>query len=607
MRTAFAVLIVGAALSTAAAQSQSITAQAAVRPEVCIIGEAIEFIVAVEVESRGDDLDLDLPQPTPPTSPDYEMTFSERRLGAESTQMSIINGRRSVTRSQTVNFIFALKPKKLGAIAIPSFVYEAKRVVQTLPETRFVVEKEAPGNRFATLEVKASTLTPYVNQPVTLSFSFKAQKPICSKAVVAMPWASNPNGFFGEALPALDRLGSGQLVEIRLNGEPYAFKIAGRAGDQALVFERTIYPVAPGRVEIAPTSIVAELATRTQRDFFGSLQATETAKAVLASEPLVFEVRDAPLAGRPGSFDGIIGDFTVDARYGKTEIKAGDGVTLSLVISGPGDLQSLRVPDLTGFDDFDIYPPDRSVKEDRGARALSVSWLLVPKTTAVKEMPKFEFSWFAPASASFKTVACGPSRLTISGSARNEGVFGGAVDPVTKDEIRTFTEDIRPIRLRPEGFAAAESVSLGVILATFLLPFSLIGGLAVLVDRRRRLRGDVVETRKKRASKEAAARLAEAHGLIDAGRDFYGKASKSLAGFIADKLGVPPASVSHVVVRDLLGQVGVDRTLVEEVATILADFDTKQFGAPPADPAERRSALAAVESAIRKLDKAIKR
>ena len=583
----------------------SLRAEAVVAPDSMVLGERGLYAVVVEVSGMNEAP----PTPEPPPGNGYRLRFLRSKKTGDSTRIEMIGGRRRRSVSSTYQFIWDVDAQQAGRFTIAAFDYEVGERKARVPAVSVDVTLEAAGNEFVELRIRVSPERPYVNQQMTVSVDVVSAKPFVSRSGEAeIPWAASPNGLFGLPRPAQKR--GEQRFAMNINGELDGlpiFRNPDVAGGEVLRLERTFYPLAPGRIVVPETRFSAEIATSVKTDIFRRRVVDKKAKVVLVGEEVAFEVRDAPLAGRPEGYQGVIGDFAVELNYGKTEIRAGDGVTLSLKLTGDGELQSVPLPNLVGFDDFDVYSPERSVSDAAsGKRQLEISWLLVPKRAEVEELPRFDFAWFSPTNERFETVSAGPESLKIMGERRDEGIFGGASTGRAASEIRTLAEGIRPLMQEQRGLRKrSEGVSLWLATLLLLAPMISFGLLVGSQRRRRRLAGDSSLLRKKRASRQAEQRLTEARALLDASGDFHGKLQKSLCSFIADKLSLPPASVSAATVDDYLAPVSIPEEERRRVVDCLRDLDARRYGGADADAERRREALTEVESIIHLLDRAI--
>ncbi|MCA9323427.1 MAG: BatD family protein, partial [Planctomycetes bacterium] len=345
-------------LSTISAQSRARITRVLAQfdPPTLVLEEVGRYVIQVHL-SANDPRDLvELDAPILPAVDGLTIEY-EDRVSQRGSSGITINGRHTGESYIITNFIFRVTPKKLGRLVIPAFNYVgAKGVEAQIPAADCSVDDEAPGNRFVSLIVSCDRPRPYVNQPVTMRFELLTEKPFISRgARFDVPWVSTPNGF---ASAPVEPIGRGAVtLTVALNGEMTQVPLSNhpriREG-QRVVIERTLYPLAPGKVELGRSTASLEMALRTRRRVF-DIEVLESTRATVTSEPLVIEVRDAPMAGRPKSFAGAIGDLVCQVRYGDPKIRAGDGVTLTLEVVGKGGLESLPLPELTEFADFDVY------------------------------------------------------------------------------------------------------------------------------------------------------------------------------------------------------------------------------------------------------------
>lgn len=64
-----------------------------------------------------------------------------------------------------------------------------------------------------------------------------------------------------------------------------------------------------------------------------------------------------PLPSKPADFSGGVGKFNISAQLSKKEVRAGDPVTLRVVIGGTGNLKLIKQPVVNFPKDFDKYDP----------------------------------------------------------------------------------------------------------------------------------------------------------------------------------------------------------------------------------------------------------
>src|SRR5262249_50602109 len=137
-------------------------------------------------------------------------------------------------------------------------------------------------------------------------------------------------------------------------------------------------------------------------DGFNRRDRTLTVKPVFAVGRAVhLTVKDAPAEGRPRSFGGGFGRFEIAAAVAPMRAHVGDPLTLTLSVTGDGNLEELAPPDLTALAEFvrsfKIYEATAETKG--GARTFTYS--LRPLAASVKEVPPVPFAWFDVAREKF--------------------------------------------------------------------------------------------------------------------------------------------------------------------------------------------------------------
>lgn len=609
MRTILAlILVAGGALTLPA---QDIRVQSVLGDNRVAIGDVVLYALDVRVVMPSD------AEVAPPSAAELPAVEGLTVLGSEvidrgtSQRMSIINGRRSVKIEYHWQVVYRLRAGDVGGYTMPAFAYRYLDRDHAVRALRFEVVKEAPGNQFVTLAVSASDVSPFANEAVTLRFVLTFTKPFDPNEVpeIEIPWATSAQGFSGEAPPPGWTKGRG--VRVRLNDETYDLLRETGRGEvvETLSFTRTIYPLAPGRLELGTASARLYVATRTRRGVFRT-EVVANEKAVLTSSPLVIDVRDAPKADRPASFSGIIGNFDGELELGETRVRAGNGVTLTLRLRGEGGLATVPPPVLRGLDEFDVYDPDRRIVGEEDEKMLEIGWLLVPKSGRTpKEIPKVDVSWFRPRDERFVTVSVGPAPLEITGEVEDSEIFGGVAAARSARRSLALGEGLRPMKSEPGAIVAdrRRGPSVVLIAAIALLPLLSLLATSFLVGRRRRAAGDVAGQRRSRASKEAKARLAEVQGLLEAERGFHNQLTRALQGFVGDKLDLPAGRITAATAADIVGQATGANDLGTRLAVFLGDLEAKEFGGAGGDRSVRRADLAAAEELIRDLDRELGR
>ncbi len=148
--------------------------------------------------------------------------------------------------------------------------------------------------------------------------------------------------------------------------------------------------------------------------FFGSYQEKEVK---IASPIFDMSVLSLPDQGKPENFSGAIGSFSLDVTARPREIALGDPITLVMTVSGKGNFDRVRAPQLTDSKGWKTYTPSSEFLKDGGSGSGKKVFeqALVAKDPTLKAVPVVEFSYFDPVAASYKTLSTKPIPLRIEG------------------------------------------------------------------------------------------------------------------------------------------------------------------------------------------------
>ena len=95
--------------------------------------------------------------------------------------------------------------------------------------------------------------------------------------------------------------------------------------------QHVLFPTVAGEVVIDPSRLTLP------GDFLGA------PGIEVASQPLTLDVQPLP-AGAPASFQGAVGQFTLESEVDKAEAKVGDAITQRVTISGAGNIEQVADP-----------------------------------------------------------------------------------------------------------------------------------------------------------------------------------------------------------------------------------------------------------------------
>jgi tetratricopeptide (TPR) repeat protein len=586
-----AVLVAGFAV---AVRAGDVTVRAQVDRDQVGVEDQISLEVVVEGQARGSE-----PPQLPPLE-DFEVYSS-----GTAQQVNWVNG----AVSATTTYSYVLAPKRAGKFTVGVItVHVAGKEYKTEPITITVTNgsggaagrsaapgagapdagRPAPdeeGNRDFFVVARVDKQHAYVNEQVLFTFYLYYATQI-----------SNPNysppdfqGFWVEKLKDSER----QSYKM-LNGRRY------------VVTELTtaLFPTSSGKLTIEPATLrLTQLPSQFGFSFFD-----RGVDRVLRTKPLSVDVVALPVAGKPASFDGAVGeDLELSAKLDRTEVEAGDPVTLSVRIEGVGNVKTFskpRLPDLPRFKVYDSTSKTDVQTNDRVSGSRTYEMVLVPKEEGELDLPPIQFAYFDTREARYRTLTTKPLHVTAVKSSHPATIAAGNL-PTPQQDIQILGNDIAHIHAEvPVEDTLTPLYQRGLFLGVLPLPLLAAMGVTVLRRRRDRLAADVALARSTRARKAAKQHLAAAARDLQAqqGVAFYAEVSRALRQYVGDKLNLSATGLTHDLLRLRLGEAGVAAETILQLVALLERCDAARFApGSMADP-QMREALETAESLLVALD-----
>ena len=318
--------------------------------------------------------------------------------------------------------------------------------------------------------------------------------------------------------------------------------------------------------------------------FNGGSGYTEVKKQIKA--PGV-EIQVDPLPTRPTGFSGGVGRFNVKAELDKTEVKANDPVTLKVTVSGTGNLQLIKQPEVKFPKDFDVYDPKVTNKTRLTTNGLEgnivYEFLAVPRHQGKFEIPALEYVYYDTQNSQYKTLTTDAFQLDV---LKGEGGESSVQNFTNQEDVQMLASDIRHIKLGNAILRGQDDHFFGstvywALMALLVLTFAT---LFVVFRQRAISNADVVKTRAGKANKVATRRLKKAARLMRENKpgEFYDEALRALWGYVGDKLNIPVEQLSHENISDRLGNRNVDASTVAQFIEAIDECEFERYA--PGDP-----------------------
>ena len=531
-------------------------------------------------------------QNTPPPElsslPDFRVVSA-----GTSSSTQYINTQRSVS----ITYNYRLTPMNTGTFVIgPARVRANGKTYSTQPITIAVQKpsnRETAGNRTAFVVTTLSSNKAYVGEQ--LVYTFRVFHRIDAKNLnLSLP--------FDKTRFHKEELGEPKSYNKIINGLQYHVQELSLA----------LFPLKKGQYEIPSSIIELDLIHSTQnrssRDpfsqFFG--RRTRAEHKVLRSQPLSIEVLPLP-DGAPEGFENIIGQFNISAELGKNDLEVGDTTTLTLTVSGKGNVRdiSFEEPALKGY--FKIYPdkPEfhQTIRNNEIMGEKVFKFALVPLEAGSRTLPKFSLPFFDPGKAQYRVAQTPPIPLNIKPSATKEklNLVQSRQQDAQAPEIEILGRDIFPIYTELDKFQNARSHSPAFLATRFGSPVLLFFISAFIIKRQRRMKHDVAFYRRRNAYKNATRRLKKMseHSDPSAPKEFGRELSEILREYIGNKLNLQGKAITAEEVEIRLKE--ADYESAEVTRKLLERCETLQFA--PTTRGSTKELLGESENLIKLLEK----
>jgi len=594
--TGSARLLLFAALLASAAWAQEADARLVGeldRPSIHV-GESVDYVVTLHnVESDAE--------------PDLSgFDAFDVEAGASSSQTQFINGR--VYRQRV--FHYRLTPKGKGALTVPPATLSVGgKVLRTEALTLLVLPPEEQNLVLLDLATEPTSVYPLQTFRVRLRIlvrrlpgQYRDLDPVeqIQSPALTVPWVDPPDGletgtFHDWLNPQLARNDRGFSINGLKVGDQSPFSFFDE--QRLAVFDLKGHPAGKGREDYFVYTL--ERAFTPQRagtyDFgsvvlkgrFGEEGAEGRVRGhdiYAVSARLLVTVKPVPEEGKPPSFTGGIGVFRVAAEIAPKRARVGDPMTLTLTLTGRGNLDDIGPPPLTGFEkDFRVYEPTAATKG--GERTFT--YALRPAHAGITAVPPVALSYFDFVNERYETIRTDPLPIEVEEASRlDEGSIEAARAPRAGIEsagggLFANVTDLAQVRddSAAPGPYAAYAGGLALLYGAFVL------GLGRWRSRREDQRG----ARRRNAAKRAAERLLS-EGVLQA-----------FGGLVADTLGLPEAGLTAHEVGKGLRELGVAEETAQRIDLLLQGSEQQRYGgAGAAGPHDAKGLLDEVLRALRR-------
>ena len=512
------------------------------------------------------------PLPQAPVIDGMILVGSERR-----SQQSFVQG----VLSAHFEFMFMYQPTRTGAINIDAINVILDNVVHvtnpiTVNVTGGVSTLQQPGasipqpsklagqDFFAEAEVDDQT--PYIGQQITYTLRFY------SANVFARPIYDAPD-FAGFWNPG------------KTSEQEGSANIAGRSY-RVTESDTILFPTLAGDLKIEPTNVSVR----------GGLLGTTVTD--YPTRQIDLKVRPLP-PNEPDAFTGAVGRYSIQAEIDTDTIQLGEPMTVTLTVSGEGNMETLPAPSwpsVTGWRAIDNDAPyQMSITDGKVQGVREFERVFIPNVPGSHVLPPIEYAYFDPHIEEYVTLSSESFRIEVLSDANS-----APIEPLSssEEEEEPAAADIRYIKPAPGSLGRPERpfTSNSLYWALWLTPLAGVFAVAAWQISSRRRRTSLEAGECSHASESVLARLA----AVGPGASSTDAASLALDSYLEARLGFNTGGLPSGEVADALKKHGVGPDTIELFVSLLNRLYEMRFA--PYELPDSENIAREVEEIVRRLD-----
>lgn len=534
---------------------------------------------------------------------------------SRSTSQSIVFNNGHQTSTSTVEYSYTYKTDSAGVYTIPAASISVNgKLFKTEPVKFEVFPSNRPsggntgqqqGGNFAPLKSGSaiskddvfirmipSKTTVYEQEPIECTIKlYTKYRQIQSFKAVSQP---NFDGCIIEELPVSPSLDN---VE-QYNGQTYS---------TAVLKKVVIFPQKSGKLKLNSGKYdITVMQYERLNSFFGP-QLYPVGEEEIHVNPGDLTINVTPLPPFSGDgFTGAVGDFTVQGKLSNDHLRTNEAATLTYTIKGTGNIKYLKEPSVELPAEFEQYTPkvetDAHLTGANTTGTMTVEYTFVPQAPGEFTIPGSEFTYFNPASRSYKTLPIPSFKISVARGAgttttvatEQMKINAGMTDIL---HIKTGVNDLK----KNHTLIVYSWVYWLVAALLFIVFFAAVIG---HIKHQHRL-SDVTGLRLAKAAKVAKRHLKKANQTLKTGNSelFYQDMLKAVWGYLSDKLGIAASQLNRGNVSASMTERGVPQELIDRIVNILDECEMAQYTPQSMSAEAKEQMLKETEATMEAIEK----
>ncbi|MFH0732312.1 MAG: BatD family protein [Candidatus Omnitrophota bacterium] len=386
-----------------------------------------------------------------------------------------------------------------------------------------------------------------------------------------------------------------------------------------LVFKSTIFPMKSGEFALGPAEVKCNLLTRKEKEALAASGAITDSgyeyvksPAGFSSSTVMISVLDFPDTDRPVGFSNAVGEFNFTAEPDSKQVKVGSVLTLTMKISGSGNLGMITAPAVTA-DGFKIYQPEVQVKNDIKV----FTQILIPEKSGTLNIDRINFSFFNPDEKTYRQVYQGPFQIKVFEAEEPLPAINAPTPQLIPGEVAAYSlkedlgKDIVYIKdnIGKLNRKTAHFYNNKLFYVIQALPFVIFMGIFLVHRHRTRLKQDEGYARYVKAFKHSKKNLSKAKGFLNpkTKEQFYSLIFTALQQYLGDKFYIPAGGITIKTIDEIAASGRLSENIIKLLKQCFSDCDRVRFVPLEFDKNEMVDIFKNVSLAIDSIEKSFKK
>ena len=561
-----------------------------------VVGEQFEIVYTVNAKARAF------------VSPDFKgLDVLAGPNTSSSSSIQFINGKMS--QSYTLTYSFVVMAQKEGTLEVGPATVTVDGKKYTSNTLRIKVIQGAAGqmqqtkagtvrnsgsqsatttagaknisNKDVFIQATVNNKSPYLGQQLVVTYRIYTRVPVSNLSIKKV---SSFKGFWSKDLLA-DNATLQQHNET-INGQQYVV---------ATIRKLALIPQQTGKLRLEPMALDCNVQLRVKQkrrsgydpfdDFFNDPffnQNVRNIKKTLVSNPVTIRVKPLPEKGKPDCFDGAVGNFSFKSAIDKANLSTNDALTLSIQLTGSGNIELIDAPKVTFPSDFETYDPKITSHINKTTSGVSgvkkFEYLAIPRNPGDFIIKPVSFCFFNPRDEKYHIFRSDTLHIHVK---KGKGGGGVVYSGNAQEDIRFIGKDIRHIKEGPYNFRQIDHFFFGSFWYVFFaaLPLVILLLLMILFRILENRQANVSMLKNRKANRVAKQRLMKAQKLKKQANDvgFYDEIAQALWGYISDKFNLQSSDLSMDTVKELLAAQQVNEETIKAFLDVLNNIEFARF------------------------------